>query len=105
MRTGDEAAVQLARLLGLPRTAPPETLRERVARDPVLLAEALVAEAAENDDVLSAADALGYLELRLRFFDDLVPETARATLRDAFAARVAAWDRFGTPEEPASGRS
>lgn len=105
MRTGDEATVQLARLLGLPRTTPPEELRERAARDPVLLAEALVAEAAESDDVLGVADALAYLELRLRFFGDLVPETARDVLRNAFADRVATWERFGTPEEPASGRS
>lgn len=92
---GDERIRQLARLLGLPRDADAALVAAQAAARPGDLAAALVAEAAENDDVTSTAAAQEYLELRLRFFGAILPPSAQEEVRRRFAVLVAAWDRLG----------
>ena len=54
-------------------------------------AAALFEEAAQNDDVLDAASALGYLDGRLQDFGDLVEADINGRVRIAFSERLAAW--------------
>lgn len=70
--------------------------RAAILAAPDAFAAALFAEAADNDDVVSSAAALEYLETRLSFLGDLIGD-AGAAIREAFRRRVAAWDR---PFEP-----
>jgi hypothetical protein len=60
------------------------------ARRPDFVA-ALVAEAADNDDVTSAEAALEYLDGRLRFFGDLVGGADGEAIRASFVSATAAW--------------
>ncbi len=86
--------------LGLPREASlPDTLtdeqrdgaralaRERAAQ----IGEALLAEAMALDDIQDAAGATAYLEERLAFFSAVIPDDARAAIRDAFRAVAGRW--------------
>lgn len=103
--SADERTRQLARLLGLPRDADATRAVQAAAGDPGGLAAALVAEAAENDDVTSAAAAVEYLELRLRFFGELIPPEVAEAVRRRFAELAAAWDRIGPQGSGLPGRS
>lgn len=93
----DERFRQLARLLGLPRDVREEQLADAVQRRPEVLAAALAAEAAENDDVTSAEAARDYLELRLRYFGELLAPAVVATVRRRFAELVSRWERLAPP--------
>jgi hypothetical protein len=90
----DLRLVQLARILESPGIDEAEA-RAAISGDPTRFAAALLAEAADNDDVTSSAAAMDYLETRLAFFGDLAADAA--AVREAFAHRVAGWDR---PPEP-----
>ncbi len=103
--SADERTRQLARLLGLPREADSARVAQAAAADPGGLAVALAAEAAENDDVTSAAAAVEYLELRLRFFGALIPPEVGEAVRHRFAELVAAWDEIRPQGGEHSGRS
>ena len=88
----DLRLVQLARMLSLPG----EGLnilgaRAAIAARPADFADALFAEAAQNDDVTSTTAALEYLEARLLEFAGLLGLDALASVRRAFGARLAAW--------------
>lgn len=102
--SADERTRQLARLLGLPREADSTRAAEAAADATERLAAALAAEAAENDDVTSAAAALDYLELRLRFFGELIPPEVGEAVRRHFAELVASWERIGPQGAEPPGR-
>lgn len=86
--------------LGLPADGPlPDALtdaqRERaraLARERAPhIGEALLAEAMALDDIQDAAGAITYLEERLAFFGAVIPDDARAAIRDAFRAVAGRW--------------
>lgn len=93
----DERVRQLARLLGLRRGAGGEEVSAAARERPEVLAAALAAEAAENDDVTSAEAARDYLELRLRFFGELVGPPVDAAVRRRFDELVSRWERLTPP--------
>jgi hypothetical protein len=85
--------VQLARLMGARTHAlSREEARSRAASDPARLAQGLLAEAADNDDVLSADGALDYMEERLRYFGEALDGETPERVREAFRALVQRWD-------------
>ena len=86
----DLRLVQLARLLNRAIESESDAVRA-IAHDPATLGAALVDEAAQNDDVVSSAAALDYLDTRLAFFGPLVGDRSNA-VREAFAERLEAWD-------------
>lgn len=88
----DLRLLQVARLLALPAGLTAAAARAAIAARPADFAAGLVAEAADNDDVISAAAARDYLEARLHDFGELVPWPAGDAVRAAFAALVTAWD-------------
>ena len=102
------AIVQLARLLGreefyrrlsLAEDADPLALDdERLAALRSLvddrleaLAQALLAEAVVNDDVIDASSAKVYLQDRLAFFGELLTEEQRRLVRQRFEAVASGW--------------
>lgn len=62
-----------------------------IAGDVAAFSAALVAEAAENDDVLDAASALAYCGDRCLELGDLVPEHIRRVVLAACAERIRRW--------------
>lgn len=84
------ALTQLSRIYGRPFELDGE-VRAAVATDPPTLANALFAEAADSDDVTSIESARDYLDGRLAFLADYVPEDAVVALRAAFESRLRAW--------------
>jgi hypothetical protein len=105
---GHAAIIQLARLLGKEEfyrrlsltegAEPPALDEERLAalrslvdERPELLAEGLAIEAVVNDDVVDAASAKVYLEDRLAFFEELLTEKQRRTVRKGFGRLVKRW--------------
>lgn len=88
---GDPRLTQLARLLNRANLTI-EQARQAIARDPRALATALLEEAAQNDDVLSADAARGYLDDRLAYFGDLAPPDAAQAIRAEFNERLRAWE-------------
>ena len=83
---------QLARMLSLsPDGLDLPSARAIIAARPADFADALFAEAAQNDDVTSTTAALDYLEARLLDFPGLVGPEILAGVRAAFAARLVAW--------------
>ena len=79
----------LARLLGLPATAPPipDTLAAAAA-DPQRVAAALADEALASDDVTSAAAARAFVEERLAEWSDLLDAELRQTIAAAAFALI-----------------
>ncbi|OAI42508.1 hypothetical protein AYO38_11430 [bacterium SCGC AG-212-C10] len=89
----DIRLVQLARLLSArEHSLPIEEVRARAAADTGRLATTLLAEAADSDDVLSAADAIAFLEDRLHFFGDALSRSTADRVRHDFAELVRQWD-------------
>jgi hypothetical protein len=88
---GDIRLVQLARILGKP-VVTPEGARAAFADAPATITAAFLEEAAANDDVVSIEAARSYLEDRLAYFGDLVPQAAGSAIRSAFAAAVSRWE-------------
>lgn len=88
-----EAQVQIARLLGddALRSAPVDVLRRAVHDHVDVLAEALVAEVAESDDVFDKASGLTYLEQRLDALAEFVGPAVRLRLLDAARERIEQW--------------
>ncbi len=84
--------VQLARILGLPRDSSPLAVENAARAMPSRLADALFSEAADSDDVTGAASAVGYLEDRLAFFEQIVSTETADAVRRVFERHVAAWD-------------
>jgi hypothetical protein len=62
-------------------------LEERLER----LARGLLEEAIASDDVVDAASGETYLEDRLAFFGDLLPEEQRQRLRELFMEAARRW--------------
>ncbi|MGI8927681.1 MAG: hypothetical protein ACR2HN_13715 [Tepidiformaceae bacterium] len=91
--SSDLRIVQAARLLELylPGLSP-EHVRAAITMRPAEFALALVAEAANNDDVTSGDAARDYLQTRLGEFGDLVPPEAAEPLRAAFEQAIAGWE-------------
>ncbi len=86
----DPRLVQLSRIL----KSSLETegaARATVSARPAQLADQLFLEASASDDVTSAEAAFGYLELRLKYFGDLISSDAAGAIRARFGERVAAW--------------
>ena len=89
----DIRLVQLARILGLPgETLTADAARAAIAARPADVASAFFHEAADNDDVISVAAALDYLEGRLAFFGDLIPASGAAPIRESFRTAVESWE-------------
>jgi len=89
----DIRLVQLARILGVPAQQFDTTAaRAEITARPGDLASAFFAEAADSDDVTSIAGAQEFLEERLKFFYELLPEGAADEIRAAFDKRVRAWE-------------
>ncbi len=65
--------------------------RATVSARPAQLADQLFLEASASDDVTSTATAFRYLELRLKYFGDLIGGDAAGAIRARFGERVAAW--------------
>lgn len=84
---------QLSRIYGQPLDSP-ASARQAVEAAPETLAAALVAEAAENDDVADDQSALAYCEARLAELADLTGQAAPA-IRAACRARIARWATLG----------
>ena len=82
--------VQLARMFGLPRVEDERAARSLITSRPGDFANAIFAEAADNDDVTSQRAALEYLEGRLAEFSGLVQDEGAVT--SAFVTRLTAWD-------------
>lgn len=87
----DPRLAGLARLLGLQSLPAGDDLALLLASRATDLGAALAAEAAESDDVVDAASAAGYLDLRLNLLGDTIPAAARQLLRDEFERRTAGW--------------
>jgi len=93
MRAMDLLLAQVARLLGLERTGlTAEDARAAIAARPGALGLALVAEAADSDDVTDAPSARAYLAGRLADRAELIPPESAGAVRAAFEAGIAAWD-------------
>jgi hypothetical protein len=90
--SGDIRDIQLARILGLPRTTPSRDLAEAVRARPADVARALFEEAADNDDVTGQDSALAYLEDRLAYFGEGIPSGVADAIRREFEHRLAAWE-------------
>jgi len=88
----DIRLVQLARLLRLSRTSPRDVILAAVRQQPQTLAAAFFAEAADNDDVISAETARGYLADRLAFFAGLIDAATAADIERRFAHHLKAWE-------------
>ena len=84
--------IQVARIYGLSRDEITDAkARAAIDDNPHQLAEALFAEAAASDDVISETTALDYLEGRFAFLGDLVNEQARAETEQRFRVRLQEW--------------
>lgn len=93
MRAMELLLAQVARLLGVERAGlTAEAARAAIAARPRELGLALVAEAADSDDVTGAASARAYLENRLADLAPLLPRGSMEAVRAAFEAGIAAWD-------------
>ena len=68
-------------------------LGERLER----LARGLLEEAVASDDVVDAASAETYLEDRLTFFGELLPEGQRRRVRELYLEAVRPWGRAPPP--------
>ncbi len=88
----DIRLVQLARVLRLPRTSPRDLILDAVRQQPETLAAAFFAEAADNDDVISAESARGYLTDRLAFFAGLIDDPTAVDVRRRFDHHLKAWE-------------
>ncbi len=88
--TANPRLAQISRMLGGALASVAEA-RRLVESDPTRLAGALVREAADSDDVTSAPAAMDYLESRLADLAEFFDAPTAAAIRQAFAARVAAW--------------
>lgn len=88
---GDLRLTQLARLFDRALTTT-EDARNTIAREPDVLAAALLDEAAQNDDVISVEAARDYLEMRLADFGDLVGPGTADTVRAEFNDRLRSWE-------------
>jgi hypothetical protein len=88
--TGEIRLTQLSRILATP-IADDETARTAINARPGDFASALFHEAADSDDVTSAASALDYLEDRLAYFGPLVLPSAAEVVRAAFIEHIKAW--------------
>ena len=86
----DPRLVQLGRILNLSLDSA-SAARVAVAARPEELADALVLEATASDDVISEDSALEYLESRLDYLADAVPDEAAARIRERFRDRVRSW--------------
>jgi hypothetical protein len=74
-----------------PTTAQADALEALVAANRPAFVAALVAEAADNDDVASAESALAYARLRLNDFAPLLSDRLRAEIELAFQGQTAGW--------------
>jgi len=93
MRAMELLLAQVARLLGLERAGlTAEGARAAIAAEPGELGLALVAEAADSDDVTDAASARAYLAGRLDDLAPLIPSGSGEAVGAAFEAGIAAWD-------------
>ncbi|MCA9829135.1 MAG: hypothetical protein R3B97_07280 [Dehalococcoidia bacterium] len=88
----DIRLVQLARVLGLPRTTAPDVILDAVRQHGDVLAAAFFVEAADNDDVTSTDGARQYLADRLRFFAGIVDDATAADIRARFAHHLKSWE-------------
>lgn len=86
----DPRLVQLSRILKTPLESE-AAAQAAVSARPAALADQLFLEAAASDDVTSAGAALVYLELRLKYFGEIVDASAASAIRARFAERVTAW--------------
>ena len=103
-----EPLLQMARILGRDElfarlgietlTPPPELSEAQVAAVRSLAAErvddivrALLEEAAACDDVIDSASALAYLEDRLAFLGELLPEETRARVQEGYGEVARGW--------------
>ncbi|MFN8507971.1 MAG: hypothetical protein U0547_10450 [Dehalococcoidia bacterium] len=92
----DLLLAQVARLLGLERAGlTAEGARAAIAARPGDLGLALVAEAADSDDVTDAESARVYLAGRLADLVTLIPPASVEAVRAAFEAGIAAWEAAG----------
>lgn len=89
----DLRLVQLARLLGhAGETLSAEAARRQASERSAWVAASLLGEAADSDDVTSAAGAREYLEDRLAYLGDLLDEPARDAVRAEFNRQLRAWE-------------
>jgi hypothetical protein len=84
---------QLSRIYGRPLDDP-AAARAAIAAAPETLAAALVAEAAESDDVADTPAAIAYCEARLTELAPFVAGAAPA-ISAACRERIAAWATLG----------
>ena len=86
----DPRLVQLSRILKSSFETE-AAARAEVSVRPAQLADQLFLEASASDDVTGAEAAFGYLELRLKYFGEIVSAEAAGAIRARFGERVAAW--------------
>ena len=93
MATDPEAQAQLARLLRDEslRTAPPDTVRNRVEAGFDLLVEGLVAEVAASDDVTDHESGLSFVRLRLEVLESVLTPSQSSRLYEAVREKIEAW--------------
>lgn len=90
----DIRLVQLARILGVSAEQfDTASARDAIAARPGDVASAFFAEAAASDDVVSVKSAREFLEDRITFFADLIPNGTADAIRSAFDERTRAWEK------------
>ena len=87
----DIRLIQLARIFGVAKVEDEGSARALIAARSAAFADALFAEAADNDDVTSSRAALDYLDGRLAEFSGLIEIGTAGQVRAAFMTRLAAW--------------
>lgn len=88
----DIRLLQLRRMLGTHTITDRRSAANAVAASPGAFVVAVFHEAADSDDVTSPATARDYLEGRLEYFGEIIPEATANVIRAEFTERLRAWE-------------
>lgn len=88
----DVRLAQLTRILGIANESDEAAVQAAASASPDKVAEALFREAADSDDVIDLESAVAYMEARMEYLGELLPEASKTAVRSEFHERLKAWE-------------